>query len=206
VADSTLHPLRSAIGALLAWFRAERLKGMIIGGVAASLLGRPRATKDVDALLWAKDMNDWKHLIESSRRHGFEPRIDDPVSFAQRSRVLLLRHAPSGIDIDVALGALPFEEEAVAQAIDAPLGELVIPVPRPDDLVIMKALAHRPRDVADIEAVLEAHPEIDRARVRACVREFAALLDSPELLSDLEMILKRVPGKAKPRKKRQPKL
>lgn len=205
VADSPLHPLGSAIKGLLAWFQAERIKGMIIGGVAASLLGRPRATRDVDALVWLADLDDWAHLVNSSKRHGFEPRIDDPVGFARRSRVLLLRHARSGIDIDVALGALPFEEEAVMHAVDVKLGTLRIRIPRPDDLVIMKAIAHRPRDIADIEAVLEAHPNVDRARIRSYVKEFAELLDQPELLSDLEILLKRVPSAAlspKPRRRR----
>lgn len=194
MAKSPIETLESAVAALLGWFQAERLKGIIIGGVAASLLGRPRATRDVDALVWMEDLNDWARLVASSRPHGIEPRIDDPVGFAERARVLLLRHAPSGVDIDVALGALPFEEEAVARAIHEKLGAHRIPVPHPDDLVIMKAIAHRPRDVADIEAVLEAHPEIDRARVRAYVEEFAKLLDTPELLIDLDAVMKRVPG------------
>lgn len=207
MADSPLHPLEAAIKALLAWFRAEHIKGMIIGGVAASLLGRPRATRDVDALVWLEDLDDWAYLIDSSRRHGFEPRIDDPVGFAQRSRVLLLRHAPSEIDIDVALGALPFEEEAVMHAVDAKLGTLRVRIPRPEDLVIMKAIAHRPRDTADIEAVLEAHPDIDRSRIRAYVEEFAKLLDRSDLLSDLELLLKRVPSAVQSRKRprRRPK-
>jgi hypothetical protein len=203
VANSPLHPLESAIKALLAWFRAEHIKGMIIGGVAASLLGRPRATRDVDALVWLDDLDDWGYLVSSSKTHGFEPRIEDPVGFAQRSRVLLLRHTSSEIDIDVAIGALPFEEEAVTHAVDAKLGALRVRIPRPEDLVIMKAIAHRPRDAADIEAVLEAHPNIDRPRIRVYVEEFAKLLDQPDLLSDLELLLKRVPGAAQSRKKQR---
>ena len=41
------------------------------------------------------------------------PRIPDAIEFAHETRVLLLRHAPTGIDIDLSLGALPFEEELV---------------------------------------------------------------------------------------------
>jgi hypothetical protein len=202
MANSPLYPLESAIKSLLAWFRAERINGMIIGGVAASLLGRPRATRDVDALVWLDDLDDWGYLVSSSRTHGFEPRISDPVGFAQRSRVLLLRHVSSEIDIDVAIGALSFEEEAVMNAVDAKLGTLQVRIPRPEDLVIMKAIAHRPRDAADIEAVLEAHPNIDRSRIREYVEEFAKLLDQSDLLSDLDLLLKRVPGAA-PSRKRQ---
>ena len=56
----------------------------------------------------------------------------------------------------------------------------------------MKAIAHRPRDHADIEGLLQACPDIDRQYVTETVREFAKALDAPELLADLERILSRI--------------
>jgi hypothetical protein len=50
------------------------------------------------------------------------------------------------------------------------LGEVGIPLPLPEDLIIMKAVAHRPRDLGDIEAMLAAHPELNPRRVRHWVR------------------------------------
>jgi len=55
----------------------------------------------------------------------------------------------------------------------------------------MKAVAHRPRDLGDIEAVLDAHPELDAQRVRRWVREFSMALAMPDLLTDLEKMLKK---------------
>jgi hypothetical protein len=49
----------------------------------------------------------------------------------------------------------------------------------PEDLIVMRAIAHRPRDVADIESILEASPGIDEARIRSLVRDFAAALEAP---------------------------
>ena len=48
--DSPLTPLVGALGDLTRWFAECSVPGMVIGGVAASILGRPRATRDVDAL------------------------------------------------------------------------------------------------------------------------------------------------------------
>jgi hypothetical protein len=62
---------------------------------------------------------------------------------------------------------------------------------RAEDLVVMKALARRTRDIADIEAVLDAHPDLDLDRVRYWVGEFAAVLEAPEILEDLERMLNR---------------
>ena len=46
----TSPALVAALRDLLLWFEAARVRGIVIGGVAVSLLARPRATLDVDAL------------------------------------------------------------------------------------------------------------------------------------------------------------
>lgn len=205
MADSSpLDPLRTTLAALLDWFRAESIRSMVIGGVAASLLGRPRMTRDVDVLVWIEDPAHWPGFLVSGRAHDFEPRIADAIGFASRARVLLLRHAKTGIDVDVSFGGLPFEDEALTRAGEGKLGDLGIPLPAPEDLVIMKAIAHRPRDVADIEAVLDAHPNLDRERIRRWVREFAEALDMPELLVDVEKLLERGAPQRPRRKSRTP--
>jgi hypothetical protein len=46
----------------------------VIGGVAASLRGKPRLTNDVDALVLEADA---ETLLRSGSEFGFEPRIAD---------------------------------------------------------------------------------------------------------------------------------
>lgn len=95
---SAQSPLDLAIAALQAWFDGERVASLFIGGIAVSLVGRPRTTKDVDAVVWLPDHTRWGAFVQAAKRHGIVPRIPDPVGFALGSRVLLLRHAPSGVD------------------------------------------------------------------------------------------------------------
>ena len=185
-----LAPLLAALGDLVAWLQAGKVPGVVIGGVAASLLGRPRVTRDVDALVML-DEAQWLRFLTLGQRSGFAPRRPDVIEFAGKARVLLMQHTPSGIDVDIVFGALPFEEEAVANAVVVDVAGIRLPLPTPEDLVIMKAVAHRPRDLGDIEAVLDAHPELDTKRIRRWVREFSMALGMPDLLSDLETLLKK---------------
>lgn len=185
-----LEPLVSALNALARWFEREGIEGAIVGGVAASLLGRPRMTRDVDAVVLVDEYG-WERFVDSGRRSGFDPRIDDPIEFARRTRVLLMRHTSSGIDIDISLGALPFEREMIDRHQSMTVGPVTIPVITPEDLIIMKALARRPRDMADIESVLDANPEMDLDRIRDWLREFSAVLEMPEILEDFEGIVRR---------------
>jgi hypothetical protein len=106
---------------------------------------------------------------------------------------LLVRHQPTGIDVDIALGCLPFEEEAVARAKAVQVAGVSVPLPTPEDLVIMKAVAHRERDVMDIDGLLAAHPDLDVDRVLHWVRAFADALEAPELYNDLQQQLGRRP-------------
>jgi hypothetical protein len=179
--DATLAPPIAAAQRLI-----DRLdgQGLIIGGIAASLLGRARVTADVDVLLMAPDL-DIAAVLELARTEGLEPRIADAGGFAGRSRVLLLRHVTTGIPVDVSLGLLPFEAEAIRRGTLHDVGSLVVRLPTPEDLIIMKAVAHRSQDLFDIEAIVQANPSLDHARVRAWVREFADVLDMPELWSDI---------------------
>ena len=71
----------------------------------------------------------------------------------------------------------------------------------PEDLIVMKAIAHRPRDLSDIEGVVAGQPRLDRGRIRRWVAEFAAVLEMPELVTDLERAL--VPGRRAGSRRRQ---
>lgn len=200
-AESPLSPLEGTIAAVVGLLHDQGIRGMVIGGVAASLLGRARATRDVDAVVWVPDPKEWPAFLAGARERGFAPRIDDPLGFALQARVLLLHHVPTAIDVDISFGGLPYEEEAIGRAVEGKIGRLRIPLPTPEDLVIMKAIAHRPRDAADIEGVLAAHADLDRARVLRWVAEFAEVLEMPEMMADLEAIMGRAPKAAKGKKK-----
>lgn len=183
--------LEGALAALLASFRAYGIPAVIVGGVAASLLGRPRLTGDIDALVDVPQA-DWQRILDSAARFGIAPRVEQPLEFAQRTRVLLLRHAASQIDIDIILAALPFEREAVAAGQTMALDQIEIRLPRVEDLMIMKAIAHRPRDLLDLEGLLHAQPTADVERVRRWVREFATAATLPALSEDLDNLIKRI--------------
>lgn len=66
---------------------------------------------------------------------------------------------------------------------------IALRIPEVEDLIIMKAVASRPKDMADIHNLLQLHPHADRARIRETVQAFAEALDSPELSDRLEPLL-----------------
>lgn len=187
---AALEPLLAPIAAVQRLIERLDNQGVIIGGVAASLLGQPRLTADADALVLLST-EELPRLVELAGAEGLQPRIDDALAFARRSRVLLLRHEESGIDVDISLGLLPFEIEAVERSEVHQAGAQRVRLPSAEDLIILKAVAHRPKDMLDIEAVIAAHPQLDTERIAFWVRQFAEVLETPELWTDLEKLLRK---------------
>jgi hypothetical protein len=187
-APESIAPLLAPLQALQNLLLQFNEQGVIIGGIAASLLGTPRFTADLDAV-FLLGLEDIPRLLAEAARLGIEPRISDPIPFAHKSRMLLLRHTASGTDIDLSLGILTFEYEMVERSRLVDLGTIQLRLPTPEDLIIMKAIAHRPKDLADIQAITASHPEIDKDRIRYWVEQFGDALDFPRLWSEISQLL-----------------
>ncbi|MEN3328417.1 MAG: hypothetical protein V7638_3224 [Acidobacteriota bacterium] len=176
------------LASLTEWFKDQHVSYALIGGAAIGFLAQPRSTQDIDAVTWL-DLAETAEFVKSGARFGFFPRISDPIEFALKSRVLLLQHNQTKIDVDISLGALPFEQEMIERAIEFTTPELTVQVATPEDLIITKAVAHRKRDLLDIDNLVSVYPNLDLDRIRHWVGQFAAVLESPELVSDLENLL-----------------
>ena len=128
------------------------------------------------------------------QKEGLVPRLLDAEQFARRNRVLLLSHEASGIRVDISLGLLPFEVETVERSELYQIGSLFIRLPTPEDLIILKAVAHRPKDLLDIEAIITTQKRLDGERIQFWVQQFAELLEMPELWTDVKRMIDRKSG------------
>lgn len=193
MAERVPASLLAALADLVKWLEAAQVRAVLIGGVASSLLGRPRLTQDIDALALLPE-SEWESAAARAQAFGIVPRIEQVLDFARRSRVLLLRHTESAIDIDIILGALAFERETVDRAMTHDVGGIAVKLPRVEDLMIMKLIAHRAKDLQDVEGLLEAHPKANIEEVRRQVRDFAIAAGMSDLIDDFERLVERRAG------------
>lgn len=185
-----LEPLLDALDALQHLLSRFDNRGVVIGGAAVSLLGKARFTEDVDAVLLLSN-KDLPRLLEVAKEEGIEPRIDHAADFARKNRVLLLKHILTDTSIDISLGALPFEIEMVERGVLHEIDEnLQIRLPTPEDLIIMKAIAHRPKDLEDIRTIAEKYPSLDVKRIENWVKAFGEVLETPHLWDVIKPLLK----------------
>lgn len=147
-----MNPLFAAALELQQFFEARDWRFCFIGGLAVQRWGEPRLTLDVDCTLLTGFGQEERYIDELLTT--FAGRVDHPRDFALAHRVLLL-HAPSGVPLDIALGAMPFEERCVERSSAFAIGDRQsLKMCSAEDLVVFKAFAGRERDWLDIEGVV----------------------------------------------------
>ena len=172
----------------VSYFMEERhWKFCLIGGLAVQQWGEPRTTLDADFTLltgWGEEEQYVDRLLER-----FESRLSGARDFALSRRILLLKSS-KGIDIDVALGALPFEEGMIARAKSVEFSPgLSLPCCTPEDLFIMKVFAGRSRDWIDARGVALRNRNLDATYMLRHIEELCALRDDSESVGRARMLL-----------------
>jgi len=186
--------VRSPVAELLAAFAAaaDRLgaRWYLFGAQAALLYGAARLTADADVTidLGARPTSE---LVDALASSGFDLRIPDVDEFVERTRVVPLVHRATGMPLDVVLAGPGIEELFLARARPRAVDDVTVPVASAEDVVVMKVLAGRAKDLDDATAILAANEELDLAAVRSTLRLLEQALDQSDLSPVLERLLVR---------------
>jgi hypothetical protein len=171
---------------------AQEWRFCFIGGLAVQKWSEPRVTEDADVTLFTGFGNEETYV--DALLGWLEPRRADAREFALRARVLLAQ-TPSGIGVDIALGALPFEDLAISRARDVELSpHCSLRLCTPEDLIVFKSFAARPLDWRDVEMTIVRQGEagLDWRYIEEQLRPLAELKDQPELLDELLALRERL--------------
>ena len=169
------------------FFKSREWDFYIIGGLAVSRWGEPRATQDVDVTLLTRPEAE-EAYVETLLKH-FESRVPDARRFVLETRVALLS-AGNGVPVDVALGGIPFEESALIRATCFEfVPGAVLRTCSAEDLIVLKAFADRPQDWLDVQGILiRQRGKLDWTYVLHHLKPLCELKESPGIvkrLSDL---------------------
>jgi hypothetical protein len=156
----------------------------IIGGLSLLRWGEPRFTRDVDVTLLAGFGQEDGYI--QTLLGEYRSRIGDAREFAQRNRVLLLE-ASNGVPLDIALGGLPYEAQAVERSTEFEFEPgCLLRTCSAEDLIVQKLFAFRPRDVLDVEGiVVRMRGRLDWNYIEIQLRPLADLKEDPEILAKL---------------------
>jgi len=144
---------------------------MVIGGQAVLIYGEPRLTRDIDIALGVGPER-LADVLALARASAWRVLVEKPDEFVQRTMVLPLEDSQSGIRIDLIFSFSPYEREAMNRVHRVSVGKATVHFAAPEDVIVHKITAGRPRDLEDVRTILLKNRDLDLAYVRAWLAEF----------------------------------
>lgn len=156
----------------------------VMGGFAARAWGLPRPTFDADIAV-AVDADGMLRLLAALEGAGFDVPPEhktgflDSVGGFKKAKVnrFVDRHVWS-TDLFVVEGA--FLRSALARARQAAIGQQQVRVMAPEDIILLKLIANRRKDLADAEEIVAVCADLDVPYLR----DWAARLDINNRLAE----------------------
>ena len=142
---------------------ANKIKYIIVGGLAINIHGIPRATYDIDLLL---DMNkeNLEKFIFLMKKLGYKPKvpvkIEDFLSEEKRKKWIKEKNMKAFSlynsklilsEIDVVINTTLDYEKAIKNVVYKKVKNIILPVISIKDLIKMKSESSRKQDFLDIE-------------------------------------------------------
>lgn len=176
----------SKIGASL---KKHNIPYMIIGGQAVLLYGEPRLTRDIDLTLGV-NTEYVDELLKVIRELSLKPIPENIKLFVQQTMVLPALEETTGIRVDFIFSFTTYEIEAIKRARKITIMGQEVCFASPEDVIIHKIFAGRPRDIEDVRSIILKNSDMDIQYIRSWLKEFDQSSGEKEFLKTFEEVLK----------------
>jgi hypothetical protein len=178
----TVESARLLIETVADCLDAIDVRGVLIGGQAVNAWVEPRITLDVDVTVMSGPSS--HQLLAQFEQAGFGLLQKQDAGGKSGPDFLRMRHAASGVALDVQVAKTDFETGVVTRGVV--VDGLRIAVATPEDLLLLKLIASRHKDQRDL---------IDLGRIASLdwpyIEHWAPIWDISERLADLRALLAR---------------
>ena len=162
---------------------------MIIGGQAVLLYGEPRLTRDIDITL-GLNTEYVNELLKVIRELSLKPIPENIKLFVQQTMVLPALEETTGIRVDFIFSFTTYEIEAIKRARKITIMGQEVCFASPEDVIIHKIFAGRPRDIEDVRSIILKNSDMDIQYIRSWLKEFDKSSDKKDFLKTFEEVLK----------------
>ena len=181
--------LADLFSSLVTVFDKASLRWYVFGAQAAVFYGSPRLTADVDVtvLLGEYPLDD---LLDLLQQEGFEVRMSDIHTLVRKTKVLPVVHTQSNMPVDIIIGGPGLEEQFAEFARSHDLDGVSVPIVRSEDLIAMKILAGRDKDLQDVSSILKSQATgMDINDIRSTLKDIEVALDRSDLIPVLDNLI-----------------
>lgn len=163
---------------------------LLIGGLAASLLGEARITNDVDFIIVVND-DKLRTFLKEAKEKGFkfpEKKLWETFSLKGTFRLFC-----KGLYVDFIRASIELEKQAFKRKRKAKLLGKVIFIPSPEDMILFKTIPGREIDLIDIKRILVRHREkLDQKYLEQWAMKISDEAEDTRIYYRLKKIMKEV--------------
>lgn len=167
----------------------EQFAYAVMGGLAVRVHGIPRPTYDVDFQLTVNE-EQLTRFVKLIEKRGYS--IADPYVAGWRDRVggmpliKIKTYMADGhtIDVDIFISETPFQLSIMERRVRLEFDDQNMWFVSPEDLVLLKLLASRPRDMGDISDILFVQGELDQGYMRTWATPLGVAAQLEQVLAE----------------------
>jgi predicted nucleotidyltransferase len=163
------------------------------GAIANNFWGIVRTTQDVDCLIslpaiqyqvFADELNSIG--FELRDQHGQSLSLTVPLLLEQARERKLIECYFKSVRVELFVPAVALQEEVLRRAVRLPLNGNEIPITTAEDLILLKLVFHRVKDLQDIRGILW----VQRGRLDLdYLRHWSARTHEPEVRLELDQMI-----------------
>lgn len=147
--------LELQLKSLVEFLTEEKIKYVILGGIAVSIYGEPRLTADIDVNI-VFDKGKIDGFLKRAKRYGFYSSTSNVKRIAKKTGVIPLSFVRRNVSgrCDIIIAENPLEYTAIRRCKIKKIDGIKIRIVSPEDLIIHKITSSRPRDLEDLRGIL----------------------------------------------------
>ena len=147
------NALTDIIQILIKVCRKENIPIVLMGGIATSFYARPRATYDIDGIIYV-ERDKLDKFLPAVGKKGFQYNRTNPVRLIQNLPFLTLFHKRDKLYVDLYIAENEFQKRIIERAKKIKLGSVRVDIVSLEDLILLKLLTGRERDVDDVRNII----------------------------------------------------
>ena len=150
-----MSSLEVQLRGLIKCLSEQKIKYIILGGIAVSIYGEPRLTADIDVNI-IFDKKKISEFLKGAKKHGFYPAFPETENIARETGVIPMNFIKGKItgNFGIIISENPLEYSAIERGRFKKIGPVKARLITPEDLIIHKIASSRPRDAEDISGIL----------------------------------------------------
>jgi predicted nucleotidyltransferase len=177
-------PLADAYKKIVKFLNSGGYNYIIIGGIAASTIGEPRVTVDIDI-----NKEDVPDFLNKAKKAGFKVPLKKCIESVKRMGVFQISFGDYHIDFIIASTEL--EKEVFERAKTLKLYGIKTFFPSSEDLILLKIIPGRDKDLLDVKSIILRHKgKLDTRYLKTWARKLCDEAEDMRIWNVLDKLLK----------------